>query len=255
MFKQVYNIASVKPVVFAGGVICSMLAAATSTYAAQGDVAVYQVTIKKIELCTDKYCTDTFVVSSDQKDLDIASASAGAEAGAMASTNIPRIGKTYTHVGVTLSRAFQVRGVSRNTNCVTTADGAIGTAAGGDDGVNAGGTANNVDGASTVTMYIHSDAVYTNNIGLEANWGDLNDAVALTWVGGNQNSAPDARVVYALTAPYAVKASPPKITVTIDTQNTIYDVQGGGNPCTDTLGAGNQATLYITDPIMNMTIE
>ncbi len=244
-----------KSVALAGGVVGSLLAGASGTHAAQGDVAVYEVTIKQIELCTDLYCTDTFVVSSDQQNLDIASANAGAEAGAMASTTKPTIGKTYTHVGVTISRAFQVRGVSRNTNCVTTTNGAIGTAAGGEDGVNAGGTANNVDGASTVTMYINSDGVYTNNIGLEANWGDLNDAVALTWVGGDQNSAPDARIVYALTAAYTVKETPPVITVTIDTQNTIYDLQGGGNPCTDTLGAGNQNTLYITDPIMNMTIE
>ncbi len=253
MFKHGIVGAGVKSVALAGGVVCSILAGASGAYAAQGDVAVYQVTIKQIELCTDLYCTESFVVSSDQQDLDIASASAGAEAGAMASTAKPAIGKTYTHVGITMSRAFQIRGVSRNSDCVTTGDGAIGTRANGDDGANTpGGSANSVDGASTITTYIHSDAVYPNDIGQEANWGDLVNAVALTWVGGDQNSAPDARIVYALTSSYTVKETAPVITVTIDTQNTIYD--GSGN-CGDGLVNADQAALNIVDPIVNMTID
>lgn len=236
-------------------VLALSLGVTSTALAAQGDVVTYQINLKKVELCTDKYCSDTYTVSTDQKTVNIASANAGAEAGNMAVTTAPTYGKTYSHVGLTMSREFQVRGVSSESDCVTTGNGAIGTLANGDDGANTpGGAASSTNGASTVSMFINSSAVYGVDLGLEANWGNLINAAALTWVGGDQNTAPDARVVYALTAPYTVKESPPTITVTINTQNTIFD-ESGGNNCGDGAVDADQAVLSIRDPSMDMSIQ
>jgi hypothetical protein len=228
---------------------------ASNSWAAQGDVSEYQINLKKVELCTSKYCTDTFVVSTDQKAIDLSQASAGAAAGNMAITTKPKVGKIYTHVGLTMSRTFQVTGVSSESDCVTTISGSIGAFASGDDGVNtAGGAASSTAGASSISMFIHSSAAYGSNLGLEANWGNLTNAAALTWVGGSETTAADVRVVYALTASYTVSNQPPEITVTIDTQNTIFDGSGGNN-CGDGAVDADQAVLFITDPIVNLTIK
>ena len=74
----------------------------------QGQPTQYQVTMKKVELCTDLACTSPYVVGERDMDADIASVSAGADVGNFAPTTGIPPGIVYTHLRVTISRTFTI---------------------------------------------------------------------------------------------------------------------------------------------------
>lgn len=181
--------------------------------AAQGDVSEYNVTIYKIELCSDSNCTKSLTLSDNTFQADIANSAAGAEVGNMALNFTPTIGDSFTHIAMTISRTFTVTGEwNAAGGCTTSAAGAAYKLATGA-----------VAAAASITMYIADGTAtgYTVDLGQSANWGNLDNAVALTWVDGTHATATQAKIVYTLTTPYTVSDTPPDVKVTINTQNTV----------------------------------
>ena len=110
-----------------------------------GDADIYKVTMRKVELCTgytvvdfddiltDAACQDAVVVGSGDKEVDIASVSAGMAAAAYGQAALLPLGVTYTHVRVTVDKNFKIRtetaidiggasaGQDETDNCVTIA--------------------------------------------------------------------------------------------------------------------------------------
>ena len=74
----------------------------------EGQPTQYQVTMKRVELCTDLACTSPYVVGEKDMDADIASVTAGADVGSFAPTTGIPPGIVYTHLRVTISRTFTV---------------------------------------------------------------------------------------------------------------------------------------------------
>ena len=86
----------------------------------KGDADIYKVTMRKVELCTgytvvdfddiltDAACHDAVVVGSGDKEVDIASVSAGMAAAAYGQAALLPLGVTYTHVRVTVDRNFKI---------------------------------------------------------------------------------------------------------------------------------------------------
>jgi len=74
--------------------------------------AVYKVTVKKIEVCTNAACTSPVVIAAGSMTFDIASAGIGATIGNYVANaaNIPA--GTYTHGRITLGRSFTLKGRS-----------------------------------------------------------------------------------------------------------------------------------------------
>ena len=91
-----------------------------------GPATTYQITMKKIELCTaaplanehDTTCTGATVVGTGNKIFDVASVTAGAEVGSFVSTAGLPIGTTFTHAKPTMNREFTVKGYAEaDSNC------------------------------------------------------------------------------------------------------------------------------------------
>ena len=88
---------------------------------AKGNADVYKVTMRKIELCTGytvvdfdnvhtaDACHNAVVLGSGDKEVDIASVSAGAAAASYGDTALLPLGETYTHMRVTIDRKFVIR--------------------------------------------------------------------------------------------------------------------------------------------------
>ena len=70
----------------------------------------YEVTMKKVELCTSSACTTTTVLAEKDGTFDIASASAGADVGSWITGYALEVGTTYTHIKATISSTFTIRG-------------------------------------------------------------------------------------------------------------------------------------------------
>lgn len=177
----------------------------------------YQIQLEKVEACFDATCTNTFVLAESPRQFDIAGgAGQNAPVGSFSEVVRPTVGDTFTHIAVTVSRTVQVTGTAfNNAACNTQAgvNGAIGASAAGGAGA-----------AGSASLVIPSNAVI--GVDLESNPGSLSFAQSLNWVGGNQNTAPSARVVYALATPYTCTGEPPEINVTFNTNAAIQDIGG-----------------------------
>ena len=97
-----------------------------NVYAESGPTTEYQVTMKKVELCTaypdanawDVDCTGAVTVGESTLTFDISSASAGAEVGSWISTTGLPIGTTFSHMRVTVDRDFTITGYAEaDDNC------------------------------------------------------------------------------------------------------------------------------------------
>ena len=209
--------------------------------AATGDVVEYVVTMNKVELCSDINCSKSMQVSDSTFEADIASGAAGAGVGSMPLNFSPTMGDTFSFIAITMNRAFTVAGEWSNgaSVCSTATAGALYK--------NATGQTNNNN--TSITMYIAdaSAAGNTIDIGAAANWGNLDFASALTWIGGDESNATQARVVYSLPKTYTVSDAPPEINITINTKNTID--QAGATAC------GGANGLLIKDPDFVFSIQ
>ena len=209
---------------------------------ANGEPTQYQVTMKKVELCTDLACTSPYVVGERDMDADIASVTAGADIGSFAPTTGIPPGIVYTHLRVTISRTFTI------TASISVGAGLCRT----DGGDNANATQMTVGASSGTavaeTMYLVNAGGYGPSDGtrdgdvdaadndIDVDYSDPNPAKTMTVSGDN------AVMVYELTAPYQKTLRAPVIKVKFDTSTAV--------------GVENTAcAMYINEPSVTISLQ
>ena len=184
-----------------------------------GQPTEYQVTMKKVELCTDLACSTSFTLGEKDMNADIASVTAGADVGNYAPTTGIPPGVTYTHLRVTISRTFNI------TASISVGGGLCRT----DGGDNANATQMTVGASSgtavTESMYLvnagsygASDGTRDGAVGssnLDVDYSSPSSAKTMTVSGDN------AVMVYELTSPYQKTFKAPVIKVKFNTATAV----------------------------------
>jgi hypothetical protein len=203
-------------------------------YAATGAATEYEVTMKKVELCSDATCTTPTIVGERDMAADIAAADAGATVGNYASTSgIPS--GTYTHIRITMSRTFQITGsvVDGSTTCTTD---------GGTDNDNDQMLDSGTGTATSTAMYLVDAATYDASDG---STGGSNITISYanpTYASSMSVSGDNAVMIYELTEPYTRLLNAPVIKVSFNTQNAL-----GGD--------GNACVMWIEEPFVSISIQ
>ena len=205
--------------------------------AAAQDVTVtptqHQFTMQKMELCENIACTAFILMGSSAQVFNIGSSAAGpgAQVGSFVQSVSLQIGKTYTHLRVTLGRTFNLTGsigagVNSNGNggsCFTdgTGSGAAGTgtafARSTDSDASARGTA-----ATSMQIMVPD----VNSAGDFGNLTATFAAAGITII-----DASTMTVVLTLTAPFTVTAAAPSIVISFDVANTLNFTGAGPDIC------------------------
>ena len=205
--------------------------AATAT----GEATEYEITMKKVELCSDATCTTPITVGERDMAADIAAADAGATVGSYASTSgIPS--GTYSHIRITISRTIQITGtvvISDSSSCFTD---------GGTDNVADNLLVTTATSASSTTMYLVNDdsyAVGTGATGSDITIGYTNPTYATSMSVSGDNAV----MIYELTEPYTRLLKAPVIKVAFNTENAVG--------CEDTTAD----VMWIEEPYVSITIQ
>ena len=264
--------------------------AATAT----GNAYVYKVIMRKVELCTGytvvdfddvgtaAACHNPVTIGSGDKEVDIASVTAGSAAANYGDPALLPLGETYTHMRVTVDRKFIIRsesaldtgGTDDTDNCVTVAttdaqyenDEAtdkythkVAIAEGGTkaemnlyitDGKQAG------EAGNTYTQ------CETANCAKKDNWSwnyanvasDLTSAIAMS-TARSSVTTDDLQFVYALAKPYTVTLIPPTIDISFGTRNAlgVQEVCDNGDNCAGQ--SDSHCSFYPEEPIVTITIK
>ena len=201
------------------------------------------VTMTKVEICesgsTISNCLNpTDITVNGGGTADIASVAAGASAATVADFSLAPLGKTYTHIQTTMSRAFTITGkAGTGGKCTTVAgtNGALNTAG-------AAGALNGTPGSAILYVpFFSANANYTMMEGSDANGENLapNSSVRTTDT--------HFRSRMALTAPYTpVAGSSPTVFVAFDTSIAVNEKNDGD--CTD-------AGLQAAPPTVTLTVQ
>lgn len=189
---------------------------------------IYQVTLKKVEICTGSdgagSCEGAFVVGSTTKAFDIAAVGAGAAVGSYANLSTLPIGTTFTHVRVTVDAAITVRasGTHFGTTCYTQASGG-GSASAASSATFAGGP------AVTGTVYVPHVGTYTiGGTPTTLTEADFQTSGSRGYI--KRPNDTDVLVTYALTAPYTpVRNQQPRVTVKFNVTDAVGFLFSGLN--------------------------
>ena len=190
---------------------------------AEGQPTQYEVTMKKIELCTDLACTSPFILGEKNMAADIVPTEGGKDVANYASTSGIPAGIVYTHLRVTLDRTFKITGIVN-----------VGTGEDEKDCRTDGG--NNAD-ATTMTIgtdggtpaeeemflvnagsYIDDNGKRGGDVGnndLDISYATPNPAKSISVSGDN------ALLVYELTAPYQKTLRAPVIKISFNTAEAL----------------------------------
>ena len=292
--KKIFNIVVLSLAIFIFNIDIG-LALATN-----GDADIYKVTMRKVELCTgytvvdfddiltDAACHDAVVVGSGDKEVDIASVSAGMAAAAYGQAALLPLGVTYTHVRVTVDKNFKIRtetaidiggsgaGQSVTDNCVTTAttDAMYVTDEATDKythvpAVAEGGTRaemsvyirNGRESGESTENYTQCLVANCTTNNSTWNWdyasteAELEDAIAMS-IARSSVTTDDVVLVYALSAPYTVTLIPPTIDLSFGTRNSIkaQEVCAAGDTC-DANGTDGFCMFSPQEPQVTITIK
>ena len=203
-------------------------------FAATGEATEYEVTMKKVELCSDATCTTPIIVGERDMAADIAAADAGATVGNYASTSgIP--GGTYTHIRITMSRTFQITGsvVDGSTTCTTD---------GGTDNDNDQMLDSGTGTATSTAMYLVDAATYNAANGATGGSNITISYANPTYASSMSVSGDNAVMIYELTEPYTRLLKAPVIKVSFNTENAL-----GGD--------GNACVMWIEEPYVSISIQ
>ena len=206
----------------------------------EGQPTQYQVTMKKVELCTDLACTSPFVLGEKDMDADIASVTAGADVGSYAPTTGIPPGIVYTHLRVTISRTFTI-------TASISVDGGLCRTDGGDNATATQMTVGASSGTAVAeTMFLvnagsygASDGTRDGAVGssnIDVDYSSPSSAKSMTVSGDN------AVMVYELTAPYQKTLRAPVIKVKFNTATAI--------------GVEDTAcSMYINEPSVTISLQ
>jgi len=206
--------------------------AATAT----GEATEYEITMKKVELCSDATCTTPITVGEIDMAADIAAADAGATVGNYASTSgIPS--GTYSHIRITISRTIQITGtvvISGSSSCFTD---------GGTDNVADNLLVTTATSASSTTMYLVNDDSYEVGTGTTDSENITIGYTNPTYATSMSVSGDNAVMIYELTEPYTRLLKAPVIKVAFNTENAVG--------CEDTTAD----VMWIEEPYVSITIQ
>ena len=206
--------------------------AATAT----GEATEYEITMKKVELCSDATCTTPITVGEIDMAADIAAADAGATVGSYASTSgIPS--GTYSHIRITISRTIQITGtvvISGSSSCFTD---------GGTDNVADNLLVTTATSASSTTMYLVNDDKYEVGTGTTDSENITIGYTNPTYATSMSVSGDNAVMIYELTEPYTRLLKAPVIKVAFNTENAVG--------CEDTTAD----VMWIEEPYVSITIQ
>ena len=213
--------------------------AATAT----GDPTKYEITVKKVELCTDATCTGTpYVVGEKSMAADIASATSGATVGQFAPTNGIPAGQVFTHLRVTMDRTLNI------TASIAVGGGTCRT----DGGNNAAATQMTVGtsggNAAPEEMYLVNAGGFGVSDGTRDGATNLaNDDIDMsyatpTYAVSMSVSGDLATMIYKLESPYQRGIKSPLIKVSFNTANSI--------------GTENTAcSMWINEPSVTISLQ
>ena len=186
---------------------------------AHGQPTQYEVTMKKVELCTDLACTSPFILGEKNMAADIVPSEGGKNVANYASTSGIPAGIVYTHLRVTLDRTFKITGnvTVGSKECAT------------DGGNNANATQMTVgtDGGTPAeeNMFLVNAGSYIDGSGkragdvgssdLDISYATPSSAKTISVSGDN------ALLVYELTAPYQKTLRAPVIKIAFNTSEAI----------------------------------
>ena len=206
--------------------------AATAT----GEATEYEITMKKVELCSDATCTTPITVGERDMAADIAAADAGATVGNYASTaGIPS--GTYSHIRITISRTIQITGtvvISGSSSCFTD---------GGTDNVADNLLVTTATSASSTAMYLVNDDKYKVGTGDTSAENITIGYTNPTYATSMSVSGDNAVMIYELTEPYTRLLKAPVIKVAFNTENAVG--------CEDTTAD----VMWIEEPYVSITIQ
>ena len=205
-----------------------------------GQPTQYEVTMKKVELCTDLACTSPFVLGEGAMAADIVPTEGGTDVANYAPTSGIPVGIVYTHLRVTLDRTFKITGsvTAGSKECAT------------DGGNNAGATQMTVgtDGGTPAeeSMFLVNAGSYINTSGkrggdvgsshLDISYATPSSAKSISVSGDN------ALLVYELTTPYQKTLRAPVIKIAFNTSEAIS--------ANDTACA-----MWIEEPTVTITLQ
>ena len=270
--KKIFNIVVLSLAIFIFNIDIGL------ALATKGDADIYKVTMRKVELCTgytvvdfddiltDAACHDAVVVGSGDKEVDIASVSAGMAAAAYGQAALLPLGATYTHVRVTVDKNFKIRtetaidiggasaGQAKTDNCVTiaTTDTMYETDEATDKythvpAVAEGGTRaemsvyirNGREAGETTENYTQCLVANCSTLNRTWSWdyaslaATLEDAMAMS-IARSSVTTDDVVLVYALSSSYTVTLIPPTIDISFGTRNSVMAQEVcavGGDDC------------------------
>jgi hypothetical protein len=218
-----------------------------------GPATKYEVTLKKIEFCTDSVCTTAHTLVTKTSPMDIASAAVGAEVGSYANTMIlPPMGVTYTHMRSTVDRTLSITGYGASSGtaglyCHT--DGSAGGKL-----AYANGTFAATAAAAAAAATASALEAPTPNVGLGYIINGTTVAAAdsswqMDYDSGYAVSGDDLTVITALTTPYAYYGQTPIIDISFATTAGVNSVEAG------TGNASNDCNLFPGAPVITITIK
>jgi len=195
--------------------------------------SIYEVTIKKVEICQDVACSTSYTIGESDKPFDISSATAGAEVGSFIDISGIPLYQTWTHVRVTISSTFSVGATW------TDGDGdACGTSnptvASGHAAVYAG----SVGGTATAANFVIPNVGFSTIIQSDYDTYNLTKA----------NGAATATIIFPLTAPYTCTGIMPKIEVQFDTSAGFGYLPGTA------AGVGTACQAFPMPPTVTITV-
>ena len=211
-------------------------------YAASGQGAAteYSITMKKVELCEDSACASSYTVGERDMAADIAAATAGADVGNYAPTTGLPMGRTFSHLRVTISRTFTITGsvVLSGNDCYT------------DGGSDSTATqmldaSTSADDLASSTMILSSAGGYAAANGTRSgalDSGNFNiDYSSPAYASSMSVSGDLALMIYELTNDYTVGLKAPTIKIKFDT--------------TEAVGAENTACImWVDEPNVSIAL-
>ena len=229
--------------------LLSSIVFATNGDTRAGPATKYEVTLKKIEFCSDSACTTSHTLVTKTSDMDIASAEVGAEVGSYASTmTLPPMGVTYTHMRSTVDRTMSITGYALSASsghyCYTNGE------AGGKTAFAAGvHTTSAATAAGSATASALEAPTPSVNITTFINGGTDADNFSMTYDTGYAISGDDLTVITALATPYTYYGQTPMIDISFGTTAGVSSVEAGGGT------ASNDCNLFPGAPAMTITIK
>lgn len=207
---------------------------------AHGQPTQYEVTMKKVELCTDLACTSPFILGEKNMAADIVPTEGGKNVANYASTSGIPAGIVYTHLRVTLDRTFKITGnvTVGAKECAT------------DGGNNADATTMTIgtDGGTPAeeNMFLVNAGSYVDGSGkragdvgssdLDISYATPSSAKSISVSGDN------ALLVYELTAPYQKTLRAPVIKIAFNTSEAI---SANDDAC----------AMWIEEPTVSITLQ